>query len=285
MEEDDIMIGAIIGDLIGAKYEFKDKVENIEFESENNRLTDDSIMTVAIADALSKHYPFDYTQEKINLFQKDLIKIMKDYYKKYPNCGYGNYFKKWLSNEVKQEPYNSYGNGAAMRISPVGWISKSVEEVKALSKTVTEITHNHSEGLKGAEAIAMCIFLARKGKSKEEIRKVMITEYYPEIEYMSILSNKENNVTCQVTCPQAIYCFLIASSYEDTIKKAISIGKDTDTLACMATSIAEAYYFNDKISEFEKKIVGQYVPIDLLKPIEKIYLYSNSKKNITSLLK
>ena len=161
------------------------------------------------------------------------------------------------------KPYNSFGNGSAMRISPVGWIANSEEEVKLLSKAVTEITHDHPEGIKGAEAVAMAIYLARQGVSKEEIGNRMIKDYYPEIanlDFAYLVSHYEFSEICQKSVPQAIYCFLISKSLEDAIRNCIAIGGDCDTTGSMAGAIAEAYYQKDNVSDFEDKYL--YLMID-----------------------
>ena len=152
-------------------------------------------------------------------------------------------FFRWCDKAFRTgyaEPYNSFGNGSAMRISPVGWMAKSEEEVKILSKTVTEITHNHPEGIKGAEAVAMCIYLARNGYSKEQIEERMLNDYYPEIsslDFDELVENYEFSEICQKSVPQAIYCFLISNSLEDTIRNCVAIGGDCDTTGAMAGSL------------------------------------------------
>ncbi|MDO5440698.1 MAG: ADP-ribosylglycohydrolase family protein, partial [Erysipelotrichaceae bacterium] len=192
----------------------------------------------------------------------------KHFVEEYPNYGYGGSFYNWAMSDSK-EPYNSWGNGSAMRVSSVGWIANSIEEVKKLSKAVSEVTHNHPEGIKGAEAIAMCIYMARLGKTKEEIKEYIYDNYYPELDYLDyeeLLDTYEFDVSCQGSVPQAIFCFLIGEAFNDVIKTAVSIGGDSDTIACMAGSIAEAYYkdkqditptikkFNENI-EFPKEFV------------------------------
>jgi ADP-ribosylglycohydrolase len=160
----------------------------------------------------------------------------------YPNCGYGSYFGLWVFSKNPQ-PYGSYGNGAAMRISPVGAIAKSAEDARLLSKVVTGVSHNHEEGIKGAEAIGMAIFLAKTGHDKKQIRNY-IEAYYYTIDFMldEIRDSYKFNETCQETVPQAIQAFLEADSFESSIRNAISIGGDSDTLAAITGSIAEAYY-------------------------------------------
>ena len=179
------MLGAIIGDMVGSLYEFH-PIKTKEFNIFNNRMsmTDDSLLTIAVAETLLKHYPIDYKDKSLKAIQKDLVNAFVKTWEEYPQAGFGGMFYRWcqyasLTGEAK--PYNSFGNGSAMRISPVGWIANSEEEVRILSKAVTEITHNHPEGIKGAEAVAMCIYLARTGSNKEEIRQRMIDDYYPEV--------------------------------------------------------------------------------------------------------
>ena len=179
------------------------------------------------------------------------VKFMKEIAHEHPNTGWGGSFYKWLFVPGYCVPYNSYGNGAGMRISPVGWVAESEEEVKELSKIVTEISHNHPEGLKGAEAVAMGVYLARIGKNKEEIRH-RLQAYYPELKNLHFtINNIHGNygyddyghwVTCQGSIPQALIAFLDSTSFEDTIRNAVCIGGDSDTIGAMAGAIAEAYY-------------------------------------------
>ena len=180
------MLGAIIGDMVGSIYEFRPcKTKDFNIFDDRMFMTDDSYLTIAVCKALLKNYPIKYDEESVKQIQEDLAKEFVFMFKNHVNCGFGGMFFNWCWKCDKKgtiyPPYNSCGNGSAMRISPVGWVAKSEEEVKTLSKIVTEITHNHPEGIKGAEAIALCIYLARSGVSKEEIGKRMISEYYPEI--------------------------------------------------------------------------------------------------------
>ena len=180
-----------------------------------------------------------------------------------------------------EPPYNSFGNGSAMRVSPVGWMAKSENEVKLLSKTVTEITHNHPEGLKGAEAVAMAIYLALRGSSKEQIKERMTRDYYPEIKdlkFTYLVENYKFNATCQGSVPQAIYCFLISNGLEDTIRNCIAIGGDCDTIGAIASSIAEAYYQKDNLSEFEDKFLYFIIEPNVEGLIKEFYKTIGSKK-------
>lgn len=261
------MLGAIIGDMTGSIYEFKPiKTKDFNIFNKLTRMTDDSLLTIAVANVLMEHYPIDYSAESLKKIQDDLIKKFVLTWRTYGHAGFGAMFFEWCRKVYKEgiiERPNSYGNGSAMRISPVGWIADSEEHLKLLSKTVTEITHNHPEGIKGAEAVAMCVFLAIHGYSKEQIKERMIKEYYPEIENLDfddLVKNYRFYATCQRSVPQAIYCFLISNSLEDTIRNCVAIGGDCDTTAAMAGSIAEAYYQKDKLSKFEEDFL--YLMID-----------------------
>ena len=256
------MLGAIIGDVIGSRFEW-DNIKSKEFDLFNEECepTDDSFMTLAIEEAIMDNYPIDYSKEGLERLKKSVINKMVKYYNDYPYAGYGGHFEEWCRSK-EHLPYNSLGNGAGMRVSCVGWIANSIQEVKMLSNAVTEITHNHSEGLKGAESIAMCIYLARMGKSKQEIKEYVIDNYYPrlkDLNYDDLVKNYTYNVTAPFSTPEAIYCFLIANDFEDTIRNAISIGGDSDTIACMAGAIAEAYYGipNSIINDLKKHLDPQ----------------------------
>lgn len=231
------MIGAIIGDIVGSIYEFNNhRSKDFELFGKSCFATDDSIMTIAIGKAfLECKADFSDLGEKA-------IDCMQELGRPYPNCGFGGSFYKWIYSD-NPKPYNSYGNGAAMRISAVGWVAKDIEQVKQLSKIVTEVSHNHPEGIKGAEATAVAIFLARQGKSKEEIRKHMLEHYYKlDFSIDEIRPTYKFNETCQDTVPEAIQAFLEGEDFEDCIRTAVSVGGDSDTLACITGSIAEAFY-------------------------------------------
>ena len=248
-----IIMGAIIGDIAGSRFEFKpNRNKNFELlvKGENHlkknqpykefldncRFTDDAVMTVAIANALLEA-DGDYTN-----LSKLAIKNMKMFGNKYPFAGYGSKFKRWLQLPV-YEPYNSFGNGSAMRISAVPYFAKSLEEVKNLSRLVTEVTHNHPEGIKGAEAVACCIWLALRGYDKEEIKGFVESNYYNlNFDYEELVKTYTHDESCQNSVPQSIFAFLISNNYEDTLKTAISMGGDADTMACIAGGIAAAYY-------------------------------------------
>lgn len=260
------MIGAIIGDIVGSRFEFvEDGFRGKDFAlfTLSCRPTDDSFMTLAVAKAL---FLAKGDKEKLKSI---VVYCMKDVAYDHPNTGWGERFYKWLFVERNPQPYNSYGNGAGMRISPVGWVAESEEEVKELSKIVTEVSHNHPEGIKGAEAIAMAVYLARIGKSKEEIRE-KLQEYYPKLKDKNFTIENIHGcygyddygdwVTCQGSIPQAIIAFLDSTSFEDAIRNAVCIGGDSDTIGAMAGSIAEAYY--GVPYELEEKALS-YLPNDL----------------------
>jgi type I restriction enzyme M protein len=227
------MLGAIIGDTVGSRFEFNNlKSKDFELITKDSELTDDSIMTLAVAGILLNN--------KIN-DPDAIIDTLKEWGNLYPYAGYGGMFRKWLFTDYRK-PYNSFGNGAAMRISPVGFLAKSEEEVIDWATKVTEVTHNHPEGIKGAVVTAMCIYYARIGKDKEFIRKYVKKHYDVNFDYEELKKSYYFNELCQTTVPQAIYCFLISKNYEDCIRTCVSIGGDTDTVCAIAGGIAEAYY-------------------------------------------
>ena len=258
------MLGAIIGDMIGSVYESKNlKSKSFPLFNKHNRMTDDSYLTIAVAEVLLKHYPLKYDDVSVKAIQEDLINNFTIKYKNHLYAGWGKYFSDWakLPKDIKK-PYYSFGNGGAMRVSPVGWLAKSEEEVKVLSRIVTEITHNHPEGLKSAEAVAMCIYLARTGKSKDEIKSYVITNYYPQIanlDYQTLVDTYTFDVTAQNSVPQAIYCFLISTDFIDAIRTSVSIGGDCDTMTSITTAIAEASYQNESTSEFEQQFLYLFI--------------------------
>ena len=243
------LFGAIIGDIVGSRFEWDNyKCKDFEFVTNECHPTDDSCMTLAVAEAIT----ICYQKGDFSGLEKLAIKKMREIGRIYPNAGYGSHFGKWLKSS-KPYPYNSYGNGAAMRVSACGWAAKDLETAIELSRRVTGVTHNHSEGLKGAEATTVCIFMARQGKSIKEIRDYVDKHYYPmNFTLDEIRPTYEFNETCQETVPQAIMAFLESISFVDAIRNAVSIGGDSDTVAAITGSIAEAYYNaqpNDYISE------------------------------------
>ena len=280
------MLGAIIGDMVGSMYEFHPcKTKTFDIYNSRMRMTDDSYLTIAVAKTLLKHYPIRYDEQSLKELQNDLSQEFVDMWSKHKEAGFGGMFYEWCltcrdTGEIAK-PYNSYGNGSAMRISPVGWIANSEEEVKVLSKAVTEITHNHPEGIKGAEAVAMAIYLALHGVPKEEIKERMINEYYPEIaelDFNELVKHYRFSEICQKSVPQAIFCFLISSSLEDTIRNCVAIGGDCDTTGAMAGAIAEAFYQKEQLSKFEDRYLYFMIDPDVEKLVKEFHKVIGSKK-------
>lgn len=280
------MLGAILGDMVGSMYEFHPcKTKKFNIYDQRMRMTDDSYLTIAVANVLMKHYPIDYSAQSLKMIQEDLAKEFIAMWQRHVDAGFGGMFFEWCykSRELGHpaRPYNSYGNGSAMRISPVGWVADTEEHLKLLSKTVTEITHNHPEGIKGAEAVAMCIWLARRGAPKRVIKEVMINDYYPEIatlDYDDLVENYSFSEICQKSVPQAIYCFLISESVEDAIRNCVAIGGDCDTTCAMAGAIAEAYYQKEKLSDFEDKFLYLMIDPEVEKLVKQFHKTIGSKK-------
>lgn len=235
------MLGAIAGDIIGSPYEFnKNNIKTTEFPlfSKKSRFTDDTIMTFAAAHALMNTRPLNEEDFAINL-----VTSMQDFGHKYPTAGYGSAFAMWLMVRAT-EPYRSYGNGSAMRVSPVAWAFDDLESVERFSAVSASVTHNHPEGIKGAQAVAGSIFLARTGSSKEDIRAYVQDTYHYDLSRTleEIRPGYTFNATCQGSVPEAITAFLEGNDFEDTIRKAVSIGGDSDTIADIAGAIAEGFY-------------------------------------------
>ena len=227
------MIGAIIGDIIGSIYEWNN-IKETEFPlfSDDCKFTDDSVQTIAVAEALLNGGSSD-----------DFVDALKKYGKLYPKADYGGNMRKWLFSDDRN-PYNSWGNGSAMRVSSCAWFADSLEEAELLAEKSAEVTHNHPEGIKGAKATASAIYLARTGKSKEEIKNYIASKYNYDLnrkidDIRKLYTFKES---CQESVPEAIIAFLEGYDYEDVIRKAISLGGDSDTIAAIAGSIAEAMY-------------------------------------------
>jgi len=241
------MLGAIIGDIAGSRFEF-DNHRSKEFELFTDKCftTDDSIMTLGVAKAIMEAERSAGSAGRDDAFYSALgdltVKSMREIGQRYPNCGYGGKFHHWMFSQNPQ-PYGSFGNGAAMRVSPVGFAALTLSEVRRMSEAVTAVTHNHPEGIRGAEATAVAIFMARNGATPEEIREAVVRDYYPlDFTIDGIRESYQFNETCQETVPQAIVAFLESSSFEDAIRIAISVGGDSDTLAAITGGIAEAYY-------------------------------------------
>ena len=235
------MLGAIIGDIIGSRFEFdrgnKSK-EFVLFTSECD-YTDDTVMTIAVAEALLESGKD--ADEKI--IKSNLIKSMKKWGQKYPDSGYGARFIDWVLSDEPQ-PYGSYGNGSGMRVSPVGWLYDTLERTREVARWTAEVTHNHPEGIKGAESTASAIYLARNNASKEEIEQYIIDEFGYDLSRTldDIRPTYFHVEDCMHTMPEAFECFLESESYEDCIRNVMYIGGDTDTLGAIAGAIAEAFW-------------------------------------------
>lgn len=231
------MLGAIIGDIVGSRFEWDNiKTKEFDFLTYKCSVTDDSIMSLAVAKAILQ------CNGEYSALSKNAVKCMQEIGRPYPFCGYGGMFREWMYSD-DPKPYGSYGNGAAMRVSACGFAATSMNEAIELSRKVTEVTHNHPEGIKGAEATTVAIYMAKTGSNILEIRDYINNNYYPmNFTLDGIRDSYSFNETCQNTVPQAIMAFLESESFEDAIRNAISIGGDSDTLAAITGGIAEAYY-------------------------------------------
>ncbi|MBQ9241446.1 MAG: ADP-ribosylglycohydrolase family protein [Duodenibacillus sp.] len=231
------MIGALVGDIVGSRFEFDNfRSKSFALFAENCSFTDDSVMSLALCDALAA------CEGDWSSLGARAVQSMQSVGRHYPFCGYGGRFHRWIfSGDPK--PYNSWGNGSAMRVSGCIWAARSLEEAKLLSRIVTEVTHNHEEGIKGAEATAVAGFMALHGSSRDEIRDYVASHYYPlDFTLDAIRDTYRFNESCQGTVPQAIEAFLEGTSFEDAIRGAVSIGGDSDTLAAITGGIAEAFW-------------------------------------------
>jgi ADP-ribosylglycohydrolase len=224
------MIGALIGDIVGSVYEHRRiKTTSFPLFTAHSRFTDDSVLTIAVADAI--------------LRGKAYADSIKEYARMYPNAGYGLSFFQWVFSEGT-EAYGSWGNGSAMRVSPVGYAFSSLEDVLFEAKKSAEVTHNHREGIKGAQAVASCIFLARNGHTKEEVKSFVEERFGYDLRRTcsEIRPNYRFDVSCQGSVPESIICFLESDGIVGAVRNAVSLGGDSDTMACIAGSIAEAFY-------------------------------------------
>lgn len=261
------MYGAIIGDVVGSRYEL-DGIKSKDFVLLNseNEYTDDTVMTVAVANALVRHI------EGAEDFKPALIEEMQTLCKKYPKAGYGESFKKWL-NGTDPKPYYSFANGSAMRVSPCALVARTLDEAIDLAKQSAEITHNHPDGIKGAQAVSAAIFLAKTGKSKEDIRCYINDNYYSLNKTLDqIRPDYEFDLACEESVPQAILCFLESENFEDALRNSVSLGGDSDTIAAMAGSIAWSYYSYGRqlpqdMQELRNRI-NSYLTPDILQCVE-----------------
>lgn len=266
------MYGAVLGDIIGSPYEFDqgDKTKDFPLFSAESTYTDDSVMTLAVADAFLSLLP-ETTDEDIRC---QLIQSMQTYGRKYPYAGYGGMFRRWLKGPNPQ-PYGSYGNGSAMRVSSVGWLFDDLKTVRHMARLSAEVTHNHPEGIKGAEATACAIFFARTGYTKEEIKDYIQTLFDYDLSRTcdEIRPTYHHVESCQETVPEAITAFLEGESFEDVIRTAVSLGGDCDTLTCIAGSIAEGFY---GVPESLKQQCRQRLPEELLAVLQRFDAFRES---------
>jgi ADP-ribosylglycohydrolase len=224
------MLGAIAGDVIGSVHEGAGtKTKEFPLLAPHSRFTDDTVLTVAVADCL--------------LHGRDYVDALHDWFAAYPNAGFGGTFYLWASSR-RREPYQSWGNGSAMRVSPVAYACSTLEEVLAEARRSAVVTHDHEQGIRGAQATAAAVFLARTGSSKDEIRQYIQDEfgYFLDETLDDLRPTYHFDVSCQGSVPQSIIAFLESNGYEDAVRNAISLGGDADTMACIAGAIAEAHY-------------------------------------------
>ena len=267
------MYGAILGDIIGSPYEFDrgSKTKDFPLFSKNSTFTDDTVMTLAVADALHDSSSFrnfrELNEGNIQWIHNRLIRGMQRFGREYPYAGYGGMFRRWLRAKDPQ-PYGSYGNGSAMRVSSAGWLFNDLETVRFMARLSAEVTHNHPEGIKGAEAVASAIFLARTGSTKAEIKAYIEENFHYDLSRTcdEIRPDYYHVESCQETVPEAITAFLEGQSFEDVIRTAVSLGGDCDTLTCIAGSIAEGFY---GVPEELKAECRKRLPEDLLEVLKR----------------
>lgn len=260
-----LLLGGIAGDIIGSIYEFNPvRFKDFELFKSNSTYTDDTVMTIANAEWL--------------LSKGVLMDIMRKYGHKYPGAGYGGMFYDWLKSRCPK-PYNSFGNGSAMRVSPVGWAFDTLEETLEAAKQSAEITHNHPEGIKGAQATAACIFMARTGKSKQEIKEYVETKFGYDLSRTcnEIRPTYQFNESCQGTVPESIIAFLESTDFESAIRLTVSLGGDADTMRAITGAIAEAYY--NVIPEHIKNEVLKRLPEEFINVLGEFYNRFISKEN------
>lgn len=250
------MLGAIIGDIVGSRFEFNNhKSKNFDLFTSNNHITDDTIMTLAIAKSI-----YEY-KNGANSLRDQVIYNMKDIGRRYFDCGFGGFFARWIATD-DTAPYNSYGNGAAMRVSACGYMTEDMNEAMDMSDIVTAVTHDHPEALKAAAALTEAIWMARHKKKMRKIQKCIYKSYYPQhIDLDKIRPSYHFDVTCQGTMPVAFEAFFASTSFEDAIRNAISVGGDSDTIAAITGSLAGAYY--DIPNDIREKALT-YLPDELL---------------------
>ncbi len=264
INEEMIMLGAIVGDIVGSIYEWNNhRSKEFPFFGDGCDFTDDTVLTVAVADCL--------------MHQGNYAEYIKNYAHKYPNRGYGGRFAQWIHSE-SMEPYNSWGNGSAMRVSAVGFAYNDLESVMNEAKRAAEVTHNHPEGIKGAQATAVAIYMARRGQSKEQIKSAIAKSFGYDLNRTvdEIRPVYVFNESCQKTVPEAITAFLESTDFEDAIRNAISLGGDSDTLACITGGIAEAFYGGVPKDISEKAL--SYLDFNMCAVVENFYEYLSQSK-------
>ncbi len=259
------MYGAILGDIIGSPYEFDrgNKTKDFPLFSDRSKFTDDTVMTIAVAQAFLDAQP----SADETWVRHRLINSMQAWGKRYPHAGYGGRFRWWLK-EKNPKPYNSYGNGSAMRVSSVAWLIDDLEDVRKAARLSAEVSHDHPEGIKGAEATAAAIYLARTGSDKAEIKVYVEQEFGYDLSRTcdEIRPNYHHVESCQETVPEAITAFLEGNDFEGVIRTAVSLGGDCDTLTAIAGSIAEMYY---GVPEELKAECRRRLPEDMLEVLDR----------------
>ena len=286
------MYGAILGDIIGSPYEWNNrKSKDFPLFGKHSRFTDDTVMTLAVADGFMSvfnnaenhiEYGDEVNDSNKAIVEESIIRSMKTLGLRYPNAGYGGRFIDWLRNGT--EPYNSWGNGSAMRVSSAAWICSSLDKTREMARLQAAVTHDHPEGIKGAEALASAIFIARAGGTKDDIRMYVTDEFGYDLSGTcdSIRPDYRFDVSCQGSVPQSIIAFLEGTGFEDVIRNAVSLGGDSDTIGAMAGSIAEAYFgvpvelkekcesmLTPDLKQVLKDFAEEYLPDDYLPPDSK----------------
>lgn len=224
------MLGCIAGDIIGSRFEFQPiKHRQFELFAPDSRFTDDTVLSLAVAESLMTGMGF---AESFRLFGR-----------RYPDAGYGGFFARWVTAE-NEGPYYSLGNGSAMRVSPVAWFYDDLDSVSAAAVASASVTHNHPEGIKGAQAVAAAVLLCRQGRNKSDIKRYLEREFRYDLSRTleEIRPGYGFDVTCEGAVPEALICFLEAESFEDAVRNAVSLGGDADTQACIAGAVSEAYF-------------------------------------------
>ena len=258
------MIGAIIGDIAGSRFEWHNiKTKEFELLMRDCHFTDDTVMSLAVCEALMS------CKSNHSDLSEQAIACMQEIGNKYPHAGYGGSFRRWLRTK-NPKPYNSWGNGSAMRVSGCGYAAESIEEAIQFSRMVTEITHNHPEGLKGATTMTRLIYKALHGATKEELHRYAASCYdFESLDYEEMKAFQgHGREICQVTVPQALWCFFHSESFEDCLRTALTIGWDADTLADIACALAEAYY--KEIPDFIVFEAQARLPKDIKEVLESV---------------